>query len=418
MATQTSLTNFDAFLKATFPPQQIKLLAASLQRPLLNWLPKSEEFGGASITVPVLWGNPAGRSADFSTALTNANTTQKSKFVITDTKKDYNVVQIESEVIMRSNRGDWSYAEAKALEIKQKLDELNKSLSISCFRSGSGSIGVVDSVDGTGQIITLTNKSDVHYFSVGMNVNFNNTDDATSLYTTDGSTVANPTVTKVDSSAGTITVDEDTEYSVTPGGGTDVGAGAYIFAEGDADAKLTGLEAWVPLTAPGASAFFGVDRTENITALSGHRVDNANGNLLDNGLELHTLIGEFGGKPDVWVMHPRAGIELAKDVGVKVERMDGKRAKVGFNGFTLVGHMADDIDVMFDYSCPRGRAYMLQRDTWKVYHVGGLPHIVQDDGLMVTRSNTFDGVECRGRYYAEVACSAPGHNGVMSVATD
>lgn len=412
------VSGFDAFLKEIYPQITVELIAAN-KYPLLGQMPKADDFGGDTVVVPILYGNPAGRSADYSTARTNTNTTKQTKFVLTERKKDYNVVQIEAEVIMASNKGNYSFAEAKALEIKGKLEELGKSLSVSLFRSGSGSIGTVSAIgngSGTNDLITLTNPSDVLYFSEGQVLNFNNTDDDTSLYTSDGTTTATATVERVDVANGQIEVDTNTDFS--GGGGDTLAANNFIFTAGDADAKLSGLAGWLPLTAPtSGDSWFSVDRSVNVGALSGHRVDNTGRSILQNGQELAMRIGEFGGKPDLWVMNPRAGLQLAAELDTKVERMAGGVGKQGFTGFELINFMVPGIKVMFDYTCPPDRAYMLQLDTWKIHHLGGLPHIAQDDGQMLHQSTTFDGVECYSRYYAELACRAPGFNGVMSVAT-
>lgn len=406
------VSGFDAFLKEIYPAIEIELVAAN-NHPLLAQMPKADDFGGDALVVPILYGNPAGRSADYSTARTNANTTKQTKFVLTERKKDYNVVQIESEVIMASNKGNYSFAEAKALEIKHKLEELGKSLSIAMFRSGTGQIGTVSAIgngSGTADLLTLSNPSDVLYFSEGQVLNFIDSDG--SLLQNSGAD-AQATVERVDLANGQIEVDADTSAFTEA-----LAVNDGLVTDGDDDAKVAGLAGWLPLTAPtSGDSWFSVDRSVNVAALSGHRVDNTGRSIFQNGQELAMRIGEYGGRPDVWVMNPRAGLQLAAELDTKVERMAGGTGTQGFNGFELVNFMVPGIKVMFDYTCPPDRAYMLQLDTWKFHHLGGVPHIMQDDGLYVIRSTSFDGVECYARYYGELACRAPGFNGVMSVAT-
>jgi hypothetical protein len=69
-----------------------------------------------------------------------------------------------------------------------------------------------------------------------------------------------------------------------------------------------------------------------------------------------------------------------------------------------------------DSDCPEDRGYLLNMDTWKLKHLGGLPEIVSTDGLTMLRRPGLDQVEVRARYYAQLVCTAPGHNGVFSVA--
>src|SRR5690606_946532 len=193
--------------------------------------------------------------------------------------------------------------------------------------------------------------------------------------------------------------------------------GDYLYTKGDYDARLAGLESWLPLTAPDSTAFFGVDRTQDMEALSGHRLNQPGRSILQNAEELAMMIGEYGGEPDALFVNPRAGLQLSELCGAKVERKDGGRAKVGFNGFTLHHFITGPIDVRFDIGCPPDRAYMLQRDTWKFAHMGAVPHVVRDDGRDSLRGTTTDDIEVRARYFGELCCHIPGKNGVMSVAT-
>lgn len=416
-ASRQSVANFDAFLKEIYPAYEQELIAAN-DYPFLSSLRKVDEFGGDAIITPILYGNPAGRSSSYARAWANANTTKHKKFVVTERKTDYNVVEIEAEVMAATEEGDYSFAKAKALEIRGKLEELGKSLSLSLFRDGTGDLGTISSITsgaGTNDVIVLTNKSDVLSVSEGQVLNFRDTSVGTSLIQDSGAD-ARATVTQVDSSAGTITiggVNLATAYDVA------VAAADKILTDGDDTSKVVGLAGWLPLTAPGTSdSFFGVNRSDNVVALSGHRVDNTSRSIVDNGEELALMIGEYGGRPNVWVMNPRAGRQLSQDLGTQVERMDGGNGKFGFNGFELVNWMVPNMTVMFDYTCPPDRAYMLQTDTWKLSHLKGVPHIAQEDGLMIRHSgSTNDSFTCYSRYWAELICRAPGFNGVMSVAT-
>jgi hypothetical protein len=193
-------------------------------------------------------------------------------------------------------------------------------------------------------------------------------------------------------------------------------ANDFLHNLGDYDLRLTGLASWLPLTAPGATSFFGVDRTKDIQALSGHRVDNSGRSILQNAEELAMLIGEYGGEPDTLFLNPRAGLQLSELCGAKVTRSDGGRVKVGFTGFTLEHFVTGPIDIRFDIGCPVDMGYMLQRDTWKFAHMGGVPHIVRDDGRDSLRGTTTDDIQVRGRYFGEMVCHIPGKNGCMSVA--
>ncbi len=392
-------------MKEIYPDIRVESLAIR-KRPLLEWMPKADEFYGDTYVVPVLYEDPQGRSAVLSTAITNAETSKQTKFVITARKKDYGVVKIDAEAMMAASKDVGSFIRAKETQITGKIRNLGKSLHLSLYRSGSGSIGKISGTptETTVTVITLATPSDVYNFGEGQVVVANDTDNATSIRS------GTPKVTAVDHAAGTITV-EGTQVTTNSWAAND-----FLFTEGDAGAKVTGLAAWLPLSAPSATTFFGVNRTVNIAALSGHRVDNTGRSILANGQELAMRIGEFGGEPDAWFMNPRAGLQLAEELGTKVTRMDGGKAKTGFSGFTIENFLTGPIDVIFDIGCPAGLAYLLQKDTWKFAHMGAVPHVVRDDGKESNRGATTDDIEVRVRYFGELTCRAPGFNGVMSVA--
>lgn len=395
-------------MKEIYPSRRVESLAKR-KRPLLNWLPEKDAFYGDAYVVPVLHDDPQGRSASLATAITNNSNTSQTKFVITERKKDYQAWKIEGEAIMAASKDVGSFVRAKQTQINGALRNLGKSLHLALYRSGSGSIGQVATggiSDGSGEAtIVLTNFSDCYNFGIGQTVVANDTDNDTSVKS------GSPQITNIQHSTGTLTVDETVVATYS------WAAADYIFNAGDPDAKVAGLSAWIPLTAPSATPFFSVDRTVNEAALSGHRVDNSGRSILENGQELAMLIGEFGGEPDAWFMNPRAGLQLAEQLDAQVERMDGGHGSFGFTGFTLNSFVTGSIKVIFDIGCPPNLAWMLQRNTWEFACMGKVPHIIRDDGLTALRGSTTDDVEYRARYFGELVCYAPGFNGVMSIAT-
>lgn len=401
-AVALSVSVFDAMLKEIYPDVRVEALAVKM-RPLLEWMPKSDTFEGDTLVVPIWYEDPQGRSAALSTAITNAETTQQEKFVITERKKDYGVVKIEAEAIMAARSNVGSFIRAKDAQISGMLRTLGKSLHLAMYRAKSGSIGKISSISTT--TVTLTNATDVYNFGKGQTVVASTADGGGSVKTA-------TKVTGRNVSAKTVTFADDVTGLASAWAAND-----FLFTEGDYDKRLTGLASWIPLTAPTSTAFFTVDRTKDIQALSGHRVDNSGRSILQNAEELAMLIGEYGGEPDTLFLNPRAGLQLSELCGAKVTRSDGGRVKVGFTGFTLEHFITGPIDVRFDIGCPQDKGYMLQRDTWKFYHLGGVPHIVRDDGRDSLRGSTTDDIEVRARYFGELGCHIPGKNGVMSVAT-
>jgi hypothetical protein len=115
-------------------------------------------------------------------------------------------------------------------------------------------------------------------------------------------------------------------------------------------------------------------------------------------------------------MNPRAGLQLAEDLGAQVTRSDGGHGTFGFSGFTLQHFVTGPINVIFDTGCPANRSYMLQKNTWRFAHMGQVPHLIRDDGRDGLRGSTTDTVEYRWRWFGDLFCDKPGYNGVCSVA--
>lgn len=415
-----TLSVFDAMMKEVYPDFRIESLAIR-KRPLLEWIPRVDDWYGDALVVPVLYEDPQGYSEDLDKAITAAETTKQAKFVSTDRKHGYQVINLGAEAVMAASKDVGAFVRAKESQFSGALRNLGKQLHLQLYRSAAalGQISTItaDSPAAGKTLIVLTNKSDVYNFGIGQTIM---ADDAA----TGDSPRGLPSAAKVearDVSAGTITLDADVvndaapfNYAASPWAAND-----YLFVYGTSTYRLKGLEAWLPLSAPGGSdSFFGVNRSSgDVQGLSGHRVNNTGRSILENAEELAMLIGEYGGEPDALFLNPRAGQQLAEDVGAKVTRNDGGHAKVGFSGFTLEHFVTGPVQVIFDTGCPVNRGFMLQKETWKMHHMGPVPHLIRDDGRDGLRGATTDTVQYRWRWFGDLMCEKPGWNGVMAVAT-
>lgn len=414
-------------MKEVYPDIRIESLAIK-KRPLLEWLPRVEDWYGDAYVVPVMYEDPQGYSEDLDKAITGAETTKQAKFVSTQRKHGYQVINLEAEAVMAASKDVGSFVRAKEAQFSGALRNLGKQLHLQLYRSAAA-LGVVSTITAdspaSGQTkIVLTNKSDVYNFGVGQTIMADDTSTGASPRASSGTTLAAKVLSR-DVSTGEIILDADViNDSATAGTALDYDAdpwatGDSLFVYGTSTYRLKGLEAWLPLTAPSSGdSFFGVDRsTGDVQGLSGHRVNNTGRSILENAEELAMLIGEYGGEPDALFLNPRAGQQLAEDVGAKVTRNDGGTARVGFSGFTLEHFVTGPVQVIFDMGCPVNRGFMLQKSTWKMAHMGPVPHLIRDDGRDGLRGLTTDTVQYRWRWFGDLFCEKPGWNGVMAVAT-
>lgn len=396
MATSQSVSNFAAALKQHYTNERIENMVYK-DNPFLAMISKYEQFGGENLKLPIKWGNPQGRSADFSLAQANKYASSISAFLLTR-QQDYSLASINNQVLEASKGNANAFMEAATNEIDGAIESASRSLAIGLFGDGSGALGQVTSTDGTATTITLKQIDDVTNFEVGMTLQFNATKTGSSG-TVNPSSTTGSVVSAVNRDTGVITL---ASVAVT--------ADDYIYQIGDYDAKIKGLDAWVPSTAPTSTTFFSVDRSVDPTRLGGIRFDASSLPLEEGFIGAASRAAREGGKPDICFMNYSNFADLEKALGSKVSYIDEKiNPQIGFRGILIHGPRGP-IKCIPDQNCPKNVAYMLDMSMWKLYSLGKAPKILDSDGLRFLRESTADAVEVRVGYYAQLGCRGPGYN--------
>ncbi len=395
----TSDNGVNNLLKEHYTAERVKTMTYQ-NNPLYALMPKYEKFGGDGMPVPIVVTGPQRRSASFSKGQANASTSTMRQFFLTRVK-DYSFAAIEHEAIRASAGNADAFVRYASNEIDGAIHSLKRSLSVAMYRDGSGAVGQVGSV--STDVVTLKNTDAVTNFEVGMEVRFGTTKTGSVRTGVTG-------ITAVDRSAGTITV---TSSDIT-GGPT---ADDYIFQEGDEQdgatnpLRLSGLEGWCPESAPGATAFFGIDRTKDATRLGGNRFDGSALPIEEALISGASLIGREGGAPDYVFMNFESYSNLEKALGSKVQydKVKSSDAEVGFDALVLRGPRGT-MKVIPDHNCQPNVAWMLQMDTWKLNSLGPAVSILDLDGQNMLRVTDKDAYETRIGFYGNVSCNAPGYN--------
>ena len=384
-------TTFDAALKQHYTGERIENMVYK-DNPLFALIPKYESFGGINLKLPIKWGNPMGRSAGFSEAQTNETSGKISAFVL-ERKKDYAVARIENETIEASKGNANAFMEAATFAIDGAIQAITRSLAVTMYGDGTGSIGSVLATVSSGTTITLANIQQITNFEVDMKLNF-------------GSSSTNYPITGVNRETGVITFASGT-VSAT--------AGDAIYVDGDKDAVYSGLGAWIPSTAPSSAAFFGVDRSVDTDRLGGVRFDGSSLPLEEALIGAAARVAREGGKPDYCFMNYSNFADLEKALGSKVAYVEKNiKPEIGFRGILIHGPRGP-INVIPDQNCPPDVAYLLQLDTWKLYSLGKAPKILSSDGNKMLRVSDKDQLELRVGFYGQMGCRAPGFNARISL---
>ena len=396
------MTSFASALKQHYTADRVENMVYA-DNPLLAMIPKMTDFGGKNLPIPIIYGNPQGTSATFSTAQGNKTSSKLKDFVLTR-NHDYSLASIDNETLEASKGNANAFMEAATTEIDGAIQASARRLAVALYRNGSGSIGQANA-SVTGTSLQLKQADDVTNFEVGMQLVFSTADGGGSVKS------GKVAITGVNRDSGLLTVSAMTAID----GGTGVAANDYIFQEGDYDQRIKGLQAWLPNSAPSSSAFFSVDRTADVTRLAGIRYDGSALPIEEALISAASRVAREGGKPDHCFMNYSKYADLEKALGSKVQYVDLKvNAEIAFRGIVINGPRGP-IKVVPDQNCPADRAFMLQMDVWKLYSLGKAPKILDTDGMKMLRESSADAVEVRVGYYAQVGCRAPGWNATIAL---
>ena len=404
------LTAASALLKQYYHGQKVTNLVFK-KNPFFAMVKKNTKAVGEVIPVPVQFGVSQGRSATFATAQANQTAASLSKFLLTR-KSDYSLATITNETIEATKGDAGAFLNASKLLVDAAYQSIVLSAASALFRAGTGTIGqIAASGTITGGVLPLADATQALNFEKGMSIKASTGDGsglrATPLY-----------VIAVDRSAGTITMSDTqggTAYNVTSASWA---LSDYLSVEGDYNAKMSGLGAWLPIVRPTSSDnFYGVNRSQDADRLAGVYHDGSADSIEEALVDISAKCSERGGSPNKAFMSFTSFRALVKALGSQVQYVDlDSDAGVGFRGVRINGD-SGEIDVIPDRNCPPQLCYMLDMDTWTLDSVGEVPHIVTYDkeGLEMLRVSNADAAEVRIAYYGNLECNAPGFNGVCKL---
>lgn len=398
-----TLTTLDAIVKELYPADALgsTLLEGSA---LYREIPKNWKAYGNPIKLATRYASGAGSACTFADAQATIGSVTMAGWELT-TGDEYSLFAVSGKAIATCKGEKGALVDVVELAGDNALERLKRNMHRALYRNFGGAIATVGSTAGT--VLTLANVEDVVHFSVGDVIVSDNTD-GTAGGADDAEYV---TITAVDEDAGTLT---RAGANWTAAG--NFSDGDFLFHRGTFGLKLRGLDSWLPATAPGATPFFGVDRSVNPTKLGGIRfvADIALHQTIEGALVAAGGRAQRGGaRPTHVFMHPLDYAQLVRELGdrVRYEKTmprGSSASEVGFQTL-MVATATGPVKVMIDVDCPYGVAYMLDIETWKL--VGPQePGWLMWDGKEMLRQSAADGVEGRMGCYWQMGCNAPGKN--------
>lgn len=401
-----NLTNMDGALKSYYTNDRVENMVYQ-DNPELGLITKMEDFYGRNLPIPIVFGNPQGRSRNFTQAQARGNSTNSKVGDFTLTRvKDYSLADIDNETIEATKSDMGSFLDAATLEVDGAINSVTRNLAISMYRSGYGDIGQIGSISGA--TITLLNPNDVTNFEQQQMLDVGATQaGAARAYGSSGNGLI---ITAVDRINGILTFG----FNVTDAtnGVPLAAAGDYLYVTGDHVANTltapAGFEAWMPASNPTSTAFFGQDRSSDPTRLGGLRFDCTSLPTEEAHIKGASLVAREGWALDHYFENYATYESLEKALGSRVQYIDMKvTAEVSFRGIQINGPKGP-IKIVPSQNCPSNRIYGVKLSTWKLYSLGKAVRVIDTDGLQMLRQSTADGVEVRYGNYLNMATRAPG----------
>lgn len=416
-----SSTNLANAFKEMFPDRRLEQ-QATLERDLLKWLPKADDFEGINsvaasggwMYIPVRYAMNQARSAHF--AQTQAAVTagvghgKVARFAL-DRKSYYGSITFDRESVMaaRSNKG--AFYRIKEKEIEDLLTGMGMEAEKHLWGDGNGNLGQIGSITTANPgVITLANAEDIVNFEVGMLLGAD-----TGISGEGTNRDGTEEVTKVDYDAGTVTMTSDvvTDHSWAANDYLFRSTGDDVNAAGDGGQVMQGVAGWIPATAETSGTFLGQDRTLDTVRLQGSR-QSWLGSIEETLKKLLSKMHRIGARPDSIFVSYANWHRLELELGARAIREEAKDSPFGLSSLRYAGPKGV-MRVMPAVYCPDDVGYCLRRDTWKLHHLGGFPHVIVTNGNREQQLTGADGSELRVCFFGNLACHSPKDNGVFSI---
>ena len=409
------ITTYGDALKEYYTKQRVLSLVYK-DAPFLALVPKAEKFVGSKLPIPVRYGIAQGVSASFSNAqtLSQATYTLIERFEL-QRKKKFGIAVIDGELIKATASDDGSFIKALTEEIDSVILAMKRRLAWDLYRNGHGRVGTVGSISGS--TVTLANIEDVVGWEKGMVIQACTTEDSGILHNSGASL----TVSAVNRATGVITFSAGATATISALTTSD-----SMFAWGDRENAaspsrqcVTGLKAWIPQSAPTSTTFLTVDRSLDPTRLGGQRVDGSAVPIEEALIDGAVQVGREGGALSHYFVSFANWAKLEKALGARVrysEESAAGVAKLGFRAIEVTGP-GGVIKVIADAYCPADTAFGVNLDSWKLYSMGPMISVQDEDGLNMLRASSSNGYESRQAFYGDLGCDAPGFNVNVKLST-
>jgi hypothetical protein len=343
---------------------------------------KTDAMVGDYFKIPVQYAKPAGRSHSSTVAYDNEAGSKQSAFEVTPVS-DFLIFRIQGPVVRKAKQSnnENSFVDAVEQEVKLALEGEGDNVAKEAYGSRGGARARVHPTTAISTTsLTLANPADAVFFYPNMYVCASDTDGTSGSLRDSGDRIQ---VASVNLSTGVLT------GAANWSGISGITNNDYLFAEGDFGVATAGLESWNPASAPGATAFYTVDRSVAPDFLGGMRYDGADDSVESVLIKADRLFRLQQGNPfkkyEIY-MNPMTagGLRLSKEGQRFID--EDNEYKIGVEKFrTANGHI-----IVEDRDCPVGIARAIGTGCFMHMTTGDQPALADVDGVEMVYDNRTD----------------------------
>lgn len=389
-------------------------------------------FSGTPYITPAVISNPQSASADFTSAQQGATQTtggnlQGVQWI--SQVGDYNsMVRVGEKALAGSRDNAGAFFENKKVEIDGMYKTFGNAMGNYALNSAGHTLTpgnfVFTSASG---LCTCTDPNDTNLIEKGqiLNISVNNGDAAADILVAgqgDGFVIS------VNRNAGTFVV---SATSGGAGGAPTNWANAttyFAFRKGDfggtgVTRSVLGFGAWIPAADPTATLFESVDRTQDITALSGTRLQTAELAGLNTEQRIRKLLTRMYGRnssepaTDV-VVHPEKWDDVVTSLENKGLRGLATKEKIGGFGFQKLSVQMSpgEVSIWADPKILPSAIFAVNFDYCHLASYSGFPALIDRDGNAMLRVGTANDYEVRCVCFPVFQAQGPGFQGRTTAA--
>jgi hypothetical protein len=367
-----TLGSSGTFLRQRYESEKVKKGYFS-QRRLLADVPKDTSLSGAAFQIDVKFAPMSTRAMNVPDALAIGGPDQYAPFNIPNINFDFSVAQVSEAAFAAASDDAGSMIKLKAQTLDGAYDTAYESVAVQLWGNGGVLRGVLANTNFNTPVATLTNVGDAVNFMTGGGFQAS----AASDDGTGGGGALNGGaigyVVGVDYQGGTVTFNAN----LSTIWGASLAQNSGFFMSTDYGKGFVGLGGWNPYTAPSATTFFGVNRTQNLVGLSGWRVTGNGGPYEDSTMDLVARMCSIGALDDDtrrMYVNPIDWGQWSKTQNSKVIYDRGKVASFSTPDlmFEALMFMTPNgaMPILSDVQCPQGYGRIVQLSKMKLMSCG------------------------------------------------